>query len=77
MTVPDSGCPNAGTWDPVGGRCVALKRKAKPVATYTIVTDKENGLGAGSKKEGNAAQKGIMTLFGTVAFGVVVSWFLP
>ncbi|KAI9190585.1 uncharacterized protein BJ171DRAFT_563758 [Polychytrium aggregatum] len=25
--IPDAGCPNAGTWDPVAGQCVNLKRK--------------------------------------------------
>ena len=45
--VPDNGCPNEGVWDPIGGKCVNLKRMAKKTPTSPSSNGKNQGHGLG------------------------------
>ena len=33
ISVPYNGCPDAGVWDPIAGKCVSLKRQTKTVVS--------------------------------------------
>lgn len=56
--MPDAGCPNDGTWNPIDGVCVTLKRPAVKLPeggnTSTAKPDSQKGNGASQAGQGMA-----------------------
>jgi hypothetical protein len=43
LPIPDEGCSDGSTWDPITGGCVQLKRMAKVVVTGPRATGSKAG----------------------------------
>ncbi|KAI9204001.1 uncharacterized protein BJ171DRAFT_558765 [Polychytrium aggregatum] len=64
--IPDAGCPNAGTWDPVAGQCVSL---ARPIIVRAAVSTSP-GSGNSSSAPGSGSSSS------TIAMAVLGHLFL-
>eukprot|EP00842_Homolaphlyctis_polyrhiza_P004943 jgi/Hompol1/544/HPOL_004239-RA len=71
--IPDAGCPNGGTWDPIGGTCVALTRIAKVVQTTPSATGTITGTAPGGQQKGAAISTvavSTASLFAAIVLGI-------
>ncbi len=51
--VPEAGCPNSGSWDPVKGACISLERLQKA----PLQSDVAKGPGMNDPKSGSSSNR--------------------
>ncbi|KAJ3279658.1 hypothetical protein HK104_001263 [Borealophlyctis nickersoniae] len=66
-TVPDAGCPDLGTWDPVGGQCVKLTRPKAEPTNFGNSSTPGGGSGGGSGTSSADGIGGVVVAMGGAA----------